>query len=80
LYEALTGQLPFSGSLSAILWAKQHQVPTRPSLLVPSVPIELERLCLQLLALDPARRPEVASIPLQLSTGCATGAPVPPTA
>lgn len=57
LYEALTGVLPYSGSLIQIIQAKQQIDPNPPSTLVQGVPPELERLCLQLLQRDPQKRP-----------------------
>jgi eukaryotic-like serine/threonine-protein kinase len=57
LYEALTGQVPFSGTYSQVLLAKHDAEAPRPSLLVPEVPEDLEQLCLALLQHDPARRP-----------------------
>jgi hypothetical protein len=57
LYEALTGQLPFDGSVSEILAAKlaRSVPPLRP--LTPDVPADLEQLCRDLLQRDPADRP-----------------------
>lgn len=49
LYEALTGQLPFSGSPVQVLIAKQQQEPLPPAELVPGVPEDLNQLCVALL-------------------------------
>ncbi|MCA9704446.1 MAG: protein kinase [Myxococcales bacterium] len=58
LYQALTGQTPFQGKgMLALLAAKQEDRPPAPSSLVSGVPPDLESLCLDLLAHDPARRP-----------------------
>jgi hypothetical protein len=57
LYEALTGQLPYRGSLSRILHAKRTLAPTAPSALCADVPADLEALCLELLRPAPGDRP-----------------------
>lgn len=57
LFEALTGELPFKGSLGQILAAVTRDEPPRPSALKPDVNSELETLCLQMLAKSPAGRP-----------------------
>jgi hypothetical protein len=56
LYEALTGEVPFSGATLDVLTRKQAELPRPPRELNPDVPPELERLCLGLLTVDPARR------------------------
>ncbi|MBW3539048.1 MAG: protein kinase [Planctomycetes bacterium] len=58
LYEALTGRLPFRGSVAAILAQIGRDRPQRPSSLVEHVDCELEQLCLQMLARNPADRPQ----------------------
>jgi hypothetical protein len=62
LYEALTGRRPFEGSPDHVLNRKQHEEPTPPREIDPSVSPNLERLCLQLLSRDPLRRPDGASV------------------
>jgi serine/threonine protein kinase len=57
LYEALTGRLPLEGTGLPLLIRKQTELPPRPRLLVPEVPEDLDALCMDLLAIDPARRP-----------------------
>ena len=57
LYEALTGQLPFHGSAFEVLATKQVGTPPRPKALVADLSDELDALCMDLLALDPAARP-----------------------
>ena len=57
LYEALTGQLPFSGSIADVLRHKQLADPIAPLDLVPGVPMDLSALCLGLLRRDPKERP-----------------------
>ncbi|HLM73547.1 MAG TPA: AAA family ATPase, partial [Polyangiaceae bacterium] len=56
LYQALTGELPFSGDLHTILALKQHADPTPPSARSSGVPGALDSLCLALLRRDPERR------------------------
>ncbi|WP_166823070.1 PAS domain S-box protein [Thalassoroseus pseudoceratinae] len=62
LYEILTGEPPFTGkSIVKILDAVIHDTPKRPSEIVPDLPTELERICLQGLAKDRKARPESAT-------------------
>ena len=58
LYEALTGQLPFDGTVLEILRQKEEQEPPRPSELVRGVPDDLDQLCRALLRRDPELSPE----------------------
>jgi serine/threonine protein kinase len=62
LYEALTGQLPFDGSVLEILRNKEGHEPLPPSEIVRGVPDDLDQLCRDLLRRDPARRPTGAEI------------------
>ena len=57
LYEALASQLPFVGSLHEILTWKLEHDPPPPSAFVEGVPPDLDQLCMQLMARDPAARP-----------------------
>lgn len=57
LYQALTGQLPFSGKLFEILNKKQFLDPVSPNQIVESLPTDLADLCLALLQRDPQNRP-----------------------
>jgi serine/threonine protein kinase/tetratricopeptide (TPR) repeat protein len=54
LFEALTGRLPFSGSIVTILLDKQRIDPPAPAELRPGLPEDLSTLCANLLC----RRPE----------------------
>lgn len=60
LYDILTGQLPFTGSPGKILEDKQEALPTEPRQLEPSIPDELNDLCMQLLQIDPECRPSIS--------------------
>jgi len=60
LYEALTGHLPHS--YDDPVSDKLCRDPGPPSELSPDVPVDLDRLCMALLARDPALRPEGPAI------------------
>ena len=62
LYEALTGRLPFTGPSLVVLQDKQLRTPPRPRELVPSVPADLDELCVALLARAPSERPGAADV------------------
>ncbi len=62
LYQALTGRLPFVGTLEDLLYQKRSSTPVPPRLLAPEVPPELEALCLRLLATEPELRPTAAEL------------------
>jgi eukaryotic-like serine/threonine-protein kinase len=57
LYQALTGTLPFTGSLFEIIVAQQSEVVQPPSELVPDTPKDLDELCMGLLQRLPEDRP-----------------------
>ncbi len=60
LFEAMTGRLPFVGSATEIIAAKQtHDAPS-PQTLVGDLPQDLVRLCNGLLDRDPAQETELA--------------------
>jgi serine/threonine protein kinase len=62
LYEAVTGQIPFTGpSMLAILHDIATGTPAPPSTLQPGLPRTLDDLILRCLEKDPARRPARAS-------------------
>lgn len=62
LYEALTGRPPHQGAILQVLVDKQSHPPAPPRALVPSVPPDLDALCVDLLAIDPAARPDGAEV------------------
>jgi hypothetical protein len=62
LYEALTGELPFSGPALEVLMNKQRLEPVAPRTVDADAPPDLERLCLDLLRFEPAERPSGAEI------------------
>jgi serine/threonine protein kinase len=62
LYEALSGRRPFEGSAQAVMQRKQAERPPSPASLDPAVPPALDALCMRLLALDPAARPDGRTI------------------
>jgi len=63
LYEALTGRMPHDGGTPLELLARRRDHPARPPReWWPEVPADLDRLCVDLLAIDPAARPDGASV------------------
>ncbi len=62
LYEALTARLPIDGPSLDLMADKVRRTPPPPSTFVPEVPPDLEALCLDLLQIDPARRPSGADV------------------
>jgi len=58
-FEALTGEVPFSGSAQEVLLKKQTVRAPRPSFLVEGVPDDLDELTIGLLERSPARRTSV---------------------
>lgn len=57
LYQGLTGQKPYTGNPLEMARFKREFDPCPPSLLVPGIPEELEKLCIDLLQRDPLLRP-----------------------
>ncbi len=57
LYQALTGRLPVSGQAREVLVLKQAFEPAAPHVVSPDVPEDLDTLAMDLLRIDPARRP-----------------------
>ena len=62
LFESLTGQLPFRGSLAEVVAAKCHGDAPHPSELHAELPQDLADLSHRLLSRDPNRRPSQAEI------------------
>jgi hypothetical protein len=58
LYQALTGQLPFSGSVTSVMSRKLVETPPPPRALFPGVSADLDALCVDLLAVNPDARPQ----------------------
>ncbi len=56
LYELCTGQLPFTGSVRAVLNQIQFKKPTAPSVLNPDISPALEKVILKAIAKKPGKR------------------------
>ncbi|RIK70194.1 MAG: hypothetical protein DCC67_20890, partial [Planctomycetota bacterium] len=56
LYQALTGELPFSGPARMALHQVLHEEPRRPRSLAPKTPRDLETICLRAMAKEPGER------------------------
>ena len=56
LYEMLTGELPFRGNTRMLLHQVLHDEPKAPTSLNDRIPSDLETICLQSMAKEPARR------------------------
>jgi serine/threonine-protein kinase len=61
LYEMVTGEVPFDGTVREVLQKHMMAAPRRPSELVPGLSPALERVILQCLEKDRDRRPENAA-------------------
>lgn len=72
VYELLTGETPFDGSLPQLMNAHLEQRPARLTWLRTGVPIELERLVMRALAKDPAMRPSMSELAMALGDLAAT--------
>ncbi|AEV15624.1 hypothetical protein TCCBUS3UF1_5760 [Thermus sp. CCB_US3_UF1] len=62
LYEALTGQPPFTGGYETVIHQQIFQVPTPPKQLKPEIPQALSDLVLRMLEKDPAKRPTLDEV------------------
>jgi tetratricopeptide (TPR) repeat protein len=58
LFEALTGRLPFAGTILEVLAQKLERDPPPVRALAPDAPADLAALCMALLAPDPEERPD----------------------
>ena len=67
VYELLTGNPPFDGSLPELMNKHTEQRAARPSWLRGGIPLEVERLVMRALAKDPALRPTMAELALALA-------------
>src|SRR5207245_11692159 len=56
LYELLTGELPFRGTLRMLLYQVVHDEPRPPRRLNDRIPRDLETICLKAMAKTPAQR------------------------
>ncbi len=57
LYEAMTGHLPFSGTVTDMIAARASRDPLDPRALKNGLPEDLCDLCMRLLSRDPGKRP-----------------------
>ena len=62
LFEALTGQLPFSGTPNQVVAAKKQLTAPAPSSVRGQIPPQLDRLCCRLLEREPSARPSDAEV------------------
>ena len=62
LFEALSGQLPFTGTSREVMIAKQRDDAPDVATRAPSAPADLVALCSSLLRRDPAQRPTRAQL------------------
>jgi len=76
-YELLTGQVPFKGSIAAVMGQIVTAAPKRPSLVKPGIDPALEAICLKMIAKRPEDRfrsmREVAAALEAYSAGRPTG-------
>src|SRR5262249_12064713 len=68
LYEALTGELPFTGHGHDVLHQK-HERPAPRASARADVPPDLDALCADLLVRAPALRPDAAALEARLGAG-----------
>ena len=66
MYELVTGGQPFQGTLPQLMLAHCHQLAERPSILRSDVPADLERIIMRALAKEPAMRPSMHELELEL--------------
>ena len=79
LFQVLTGQLPFTGTLVEVLTAKKQEDPPHPRGLVPTCWQDLADLCHLMMAVNPAKRPRGEQIAFRLGANIsAPSVPSPP--
>jgi eukaryotic-like serine/threonine-protein kinase len=69
LYQALTGRLPFTGTVIEVIQCKRESEPVPPREIAPGVPDDLDDLCRRLLRRDSAQRPSGAEVRRALKGG-----------
>ena len=69
LYEAVVGRVPHVGSWLQVIMDKQMFPPPAPRARVPSMPRDLDALCVALLAVDPRARPSGREVLSRLGAG-----------
>jgi tetratricopeptide (TPR) repeat protein len=69
LYHALTGRVPFDGTVREVIARKMVEDPPRASALAPDTPADLDEVCLSLLHRDPALRMSGRDLIERLSGG-----------
>jgi eukaryotic-like serine/threonine-protein kinase len=74
LFEALTGQRPFEGSMIEVLRDKLTKAAPDPRTLVPNLPVDLAELTVGLLKREPAERPSGDAIAEALAQAPPSGA------
>ena len=62
LYQLVTGEPPFDGSLPQLMLAHIEQRPARPTWLRSGLPVDLERVILRALGKEPALRPTMREL------------------
>ena len=65
-YELLTGQAAFKGGYEVIVHQQIFQLPPPPRQLDPRIPLQLERLVMQMIAKEPGARPSLAETEYRL--------------
>jgi serine/threonine-protein kinase len=75
MYELLTGDVPFDGSLPELMVCHLEKRPARPSWLRNAVPVEIERLVMRALAKAPGLRPTMAEMSRALNRLADTALP-----
>jgi serine/threonine-protein kinase len=67
LFELITGNAPFTGTLPQLMLAHSEQRPARPSWLRQNLPVEFERLVQRALAKEPGMRPKMDEMVRELT-------------